>query len=111
MWIVLIPIALIASLLAGIAWSFYKVPAKKNDGMSFKDFISWCNDRAADGCWGRDTAMACIEIMRIVNSLPKSKRERYWQDHFEEWVLSSIVKPLNKARDDIYEFQSKEGVL
>lgn len=112
MWIVLIPIALIVSLLVGIAWSFKDSPDKKNEGgMSFKEFIGWCNDRAADGCWGRDTAVACLDIMRIINSLPQSKRERYWRDNFEEWVRTNVVEPLDKARNDIYEPKSKKGGL
>lgn len=33
--------------------------------MTFKEFESWCNDRAADGCWGIVTAIICIDNIVI----------------------------------------------
>ena len=34
--------------------------------MKFREFVSWCNQRAADGCWGMLEAMVCVDIIETV---------------------------------------------
>lgn len=34
--------------------------------MTFKQFVSWCNQRAFDGCWSMITAMACIDLIEKI---------------------------------------------
>lgn len=29
--------------------------------MKFREFVSWCNQRAVDGCWGMLEAMVCVD--------------------------------------------------
>ena len=50
--------------------------------MKYKEFEQWCNERACDGRWSMQTAIACIEIMKEVNKQPFWKREKYWRENF-----------------------------
>ena len=63
--------------------------------MSFKQFISWCNERACDGYWGMITAIACMDIYHKIKALPFWKREKVWRDNYEQQVLNEIVNPIN----------------
>lgn len=60
--------------------------------MKFKEFISWCNDRAADGHWSLDMAIACITIIDDVNKQHFWKKEKYWRDNYEDKVKTHIMK-------------------
>ena len=63
--------------------------------MKYKEFVSWCNERACDGMWGPNAAMACIEVMQYVRSQPFWKREKAWEKINYEWNIEKIlVKPL-----------------
>lgn len=46
--------------------------------MTYKEFNSWCNKRASDGCWGVDTAIFCIDIINQVKKQPFWIREKKW---------------------------------
>lgn len=63
--------------------------------MKYKEFNSWCNDRACDGCWGFKEAIICIEVARDINKLPFWKREKKWEEVKQE-IVSKIVNPINK---------------
>lgn len=69
--------------------------------MTYKEFVSWCNDRACDGRWGFRKAKACCEIISIVQSAPFWKRKKVWQA-YEPDVVKKIVNPTNEliAKDD-----------
>ena len=69
--------------------------------MKYKEFIAWCNARAADGCWSLNTAIVCSQIMDRINKLPFWKREKEWQKMREE-VERDIV--------DVIEKKDKRGV-
>jgi len=43
--------------------------------MKYKEFSSWCNERACDGFWGLETAIVCIDIINRIQSKPFWKRE------------------------------------
>lgn len=64
--------------------------------MKFREFVSWCNNRAADGCWGMNTAVVCIGIVEDVRELPFWKREKYWKETYEENVVREIVQPIER---------------
>lgn len=64
--------------------------------MTFKEFTSWCNERACDGCWGMLTAMICLDLMVTVNKIPFWKREKVWREQYEKQVLDEIVDPINQ---------------
>lgn len=64
--------------------------------MTFKEFTSWCNERACDGCWGMLTAMTCLDLMATVNKIPFWKREKVWREQYEKQVLDEIVEPINQ---------------
>ena len=66
--------------------------------MKFKEFVNWCNDRAADGCWGMNTAIVCIAIINEVRELPFWKREKYWKEKDEEGVIREIIEPIEKKK-------------
>ncbi len=64
--------------------------------MKFKEFAAWCNERACDGAWGVQTAMACIEIMNRVYAKPLWKREKEWRSIDSDWKIEElVVKPIN----------------
>ncbi len=61
--------------------------------MTYKEFVSWCNERACDGCWSMRTAIYCIEIINNINRLPFWKRKKEWlkiKDKIETDVVSVI---------------------
>ena len=61
--------------------------------MTYKDFVSWCNERAHDGCWSMRTAIYCIEVINKINALPFWKRKKEWlkvKDTIETDVVSVI---------------------
>lgn len=65
--------------------------------MTFKEFETWCSERACDGCWSRQTAMFCIEIIRIVRKSSFWRRERAWQALNERGKIEeTIVRPINE---------------
>lgn len=66
--------------------------------MTFKEFESWCNDRAADGCWGIVTAITCIELVDRLRKVPFWKREKVWREQYENQVINGIVIPIDKRR-------------
>ena len=60
--------------------------------MKFKEYVSWCNYRAADGYWSLDMAIACVTIIDEVNKQPFWKRGKYWKNHYENKVKNHIMK-------------------
>lgn len=69
--------------------------------MTFKEFVSWCNERACDGCWGMITAIVCIDFMKTVKKQPFWKREKFWKQEYEQIVLDEIVNPINKKIEEV----------
>ena len=69
---------------------------ERSEAVKFKEFVKWCNDRAADGCLGPVTAIACISIVEEIRKLPFWKRENYWKENHEGQVLEEIVMPIEK---------------
>lgn len=63
--------------------------------MKFKEFNKWCNKRACDGCWGMAEALTCIGINEKILALPFWKREKEWQDKYQQAIVSQIVIPTN----------------
>lgn len=37
--------------------------------MSYKEFFSWCNDRACDGMWSMETAIMCLDIIDEIEKI------------------------------------------
>lgn len=64
--------------------------------MTFREFVSWCNERACDGCWGMLEAMVCIDIIGKVRKQRFWKRERFWQEEHAVDVMEQIVNPIEK---------------
>lgn len=69
--------------------------------MKFKEFVSWCNERACDGFWGMITAMACIDLMQTIRKQPFWKREKLWRQEYEKRVLDEIVNPINRKIEEL----------
>lgn len=76
--------------------------------MNFKEFVRWCNERACDGCWGLSEAITCVGIMHEVKEKPFWKREKYWKEKFEGYVLNSIVNPIEKMLAEMEESHDGE---
>ena len=74
---------------------------ERSNTMTFKEFVSWCNNRAADGCWGLYDATVCITIVDEVRELPFWKREKFWKEKYEEKVIRAIVEPIEKKISEL----------
>lgn len=37
--------------------------------MTYQEFKNWCNDRACDGKWSMLEAMACLQVIREIDSI------------------------------------------
>lgn len=70
--------------------------------MKYKEFRTWCNQRAADGCWSMITAMFCIHIMEEVKKIPFWKHERIWKQKYEEEIMQDVVNPIEKKIEEVY---------
>lgn len=64
--------------------------------MTFKEFRTWCNERACDGCWGYTEAITCIDIGRKILKERFWNREKVWQKEYAWYVVPYIVEPINK---------------
>ena len=65
--------------------------AKKRIGdCSFKEFMSYCNDRACDGRWSLNMAVVSIRAVNHVQSVKplfgrKKAREKKWEEIRKEY--------------------------
>ena len=65
--------------------------------MKYKQFRSWCNERAADGCWAMRDAIVCARVIEIVNKKPVWIRERTWRKLDNIYgIVQNIVEPTNR---------------
>ncbi len=69
--------------------------------MTFREFESWCNQRACDGCWGVLEAMTCIDILNTINRKWFWKREKLWQEKYATDVIEQIIKPIEKKIEEL----------
>lgn len=69
--------------------------------MKFKEFEKWCNNRAADGCWGYGTAVVCIRVLEEVHQQLFWRREKFWKENYEKCVVEQIVEPLDEKRCEL----------
>ena len=68
--------------------------------MKFKEFASWCNDRAFDGQWGMVAAIVCSETASKIYSYPFWEREKLWKDTYKDDIMP-IVEAINEKRKEI----------
>lgn len=66
--------------------------------MTFKEFDRWCNERACDGLWGYLEFNYCVSIIKDVRRMMPWKREKYWKKNYAQWVVKTIVTPINNRR-------------
>ena len=69
--------------------------------MKFREFVSWCNQRAADGCWGILEAMVCVDIIETVRKERFWEREKFWKEKYADDVLEQIVNPIEKKIEEM----------
>ena len=62
--------------------------------MTYKEFLSWCNGRACDGCWSMGTAIYCISVIDRINALPFWKRKKEWLK-VKETIEKDVVSVIN----------------
>lgn len=70
--------------------------------MTFKEFVSWCNQRACDGCWGMLDAMVCIDIVNTIRKELFWRREKVWKRDFENRVVDEIIIPIENKIKEVY---------
>ena len=63
--------------------------------MTYKGFLKWANDRACDGRWGLDVAMACTQMATLLYSVPWFRRKKLWQEMQGDEFVEQIVVPTN----------------
>lgn len=69
--------------------------------MKFREFVSWCNQRAADGCWDMLEAMVCVDIIETMRKERFWKREKFWKEKYADDVLEQIVNPIEKKIEEM----------
>lgn len=71
--------------------------------MKYKEFNTWCNQRACDGCWGMQIAIICLDIIRQIQRESFWKRERKWQELNAEYgIENEIVIPINQKIEELH---------
>lgn len=60
---------------------------KKIRDVKCEEYLRWANNRAADGCWSLETALAAIEDTKKIYKTCPLFREKIWQqiknDHYQ----------------------------
>lgn len=76
----------------------------KSEFMSFNQFRTWCNQRAADGCWGLATAIICTDVMVEMGRTPFWRRTKRWETEFnhDNALYKEIVEPTNKKIEELH---------
>lgn len=69
--------------------------------MKYREFKSWCNDRAFDGRWGMKEAIICIEIIQEIEIMPFWKRNKRWKE-LEKDVVTLLIEPINKKIKEVF---------
>lgn len=64
--------------------------------MKFKEFVDWCYERAADGCWDMIESIVCISIVNEIRKEKFWRREKVWKEKYEEDILNKIVHPIEE---------------
>ena len=67
--------------------------------MKFKEFASWCSDRACDGYWGFNEAVICSGVASDIYKLPFWKREKIWQTKYKEEVMPIVDATNAKIKE------------
>ena len=60
----------------------------KLEGMAYKDFKKYCSGRASDGQWSMLEAMACLHVIKEIDSIKVKglfKRKKTMQAREAEW--------------------------
>ena len=70
--------------------------------MTFKEFCTWCHERACDGCWSGDTAKMCCLVIATIQDLAFWKRESIWRRVNKELKIEELyVKPTDAMREEL----------
>lgn len=64
--------------------------------MRYREFVDWCNQRAANGEWGMSEAIKCIATIGIIRKEPFWRREAVWQNYYAPGIIFNIVQPINE---------------
>lgn len=75
--------------------------------MKYKEFVAWCNERAADGRWGFSEAAICINIITEMQKTPFFKRKKKWAEMADE-IKTMIVDPTNAKIEEYLLAQSSK---
>ena len=62
--------------------------------MTYREFVSWCNERACDGCWDFDTATLCCRVIDIISQMPFWRRKKAWREIKDS--VENVVSAVNK---------------
>jgi len=72
--------------------------------MTFKEFASWCNQRACDGMWGLQAAVFCSNLCEEIYKYRFSfRRENIWNKHPKRGTAISLVKGINERIAEVVE--------
>lgn len=69
--------------------------------MKFKEFRSWCDQRACEGYLGMPEDMVCLAIIERILRDPFWNRERLWRKEYEEKVVRNIVNPTERKIKEV----------
>lgn len=63
--------------------------------MTFKEFVTWCSDRACDGRWGIAEATICANVIQAIRRHPFWRREKVWEQEYRQNISAKIIDPVN----------------
>lgn len=75
--------------------------------MTWREFQKWCNERACDGLWGYKECKVCVEILRLIRSLPFWKRKHMWK-LVAPTMLEKIILPTNQKIEQVRKRNSEQ---
>ena len=67
--------------------------------MTFKKFVSYCSDRAADGQWTLTEYVVTSDIIRRVQAAPFWKRRKAWKEISSEYPPEKIIAEIESHRN------------
>ena len=65
--------------------------------MTYRQFVKWMNDRAADGQWGMAHSMAAVGLLTAVKEQAFWSRRKFWRN-IGEAAAKAIVADVERVR-------------
>ena len=72
----------------------------KEHQLTYEEFQNWCNQRAADGCWGSSVAIICMHIISTMQNTHWWNRKKRWKEFLGDGSLEALIEMTDKKREE-----------